>query len=176
MLRRTMAHRLQRIAATALCLLAGACASVRGLDEAPTPLSASEQARVARQVDSALEERKWDAAWNQAVEAGAERARLEDVALRALADDDGVAGDMFEALVAKWGGLTTPARERVSVLVGDAIARRDWERAVELELLTAEDAPAYAAAWGVYDQAPAGEAEPVLAAIVEARADRERSD
>ena len=176
MLRSTMVLRLQRFAVPACCLILGACASVRGLDGDPLPLSAAEKARVSKQVDNALETRKWDAAWNQAVDAGADRSRLETVALAALADDDGVAEDMFEALIGKWGGLTPAARGRVSELVEARIDKRDWDRAIELELLTAEDAPTYAAAWALYDRAPPNKAPDVLEAIGEARSDREKAD
>ena len=176
MLRPTMALRLQRSAVLICCLILGACASIRGLDEDPLPLSTTEKARVNTQVDKALAGNDWDAAWNQTVDAGADRSRLEAVALAALADKDGAAPDMFEALVEKWGALTPPARGQVAALVEASVAENDWDRAVELELLTAEDAPTYAAAWVVYDRAPPSKAEAVLAAIVEARSDREKAD
>jgi len=176
MLRSSMIPRPARLAVTALFLALAACAGVRGLDEDPLPLSTDERARVGRQVDKALEERRWTTAWNQAVDAGADRARLEGVALAALKDDDGAAEDMFEALLAKWGGLTPDARGRVTELVQQALRDRHWERAVEMELLTAEDAPAYAAAWALYDDAPPNKAEDVLQAITEARAEREKAD
>ena len=176
MLRLAMALRLQRFAVPACCLILGACASLRGLDEDPLPLSAAEKARVGTKVDEAVVEREWDAAWNQAVDLGADRSRLEAVALAALADDDGVAQDMFEALIGKWGGLTPAGRGRVKTLVEASIDERDWDRAVEVELLTAEDAPTYAAAWAVYDRAPPQDAVSALAAIGEARSEQEKAD
>ena len=56
------------------------------------------------QVSAAEAERRWPAAWNQAAEAGAPRERLEAIALAALADDDGSADGMLEALREKWAG------------------------------------------------------------------------
>ena len=176
MLRPIMALRLQRLAVPVCCLILGACASVRGLDGDPLPLSTAEKARVGAQVDKAVATGEWDAAWNQAVDAGADRSRLEAVALAALADEDGVSSDMFEALIDKWGGLTPAARGQVSDLVRAGIGENDWDRAVEIELLTADDAPTYAAAWAVYDRAPANKAAAVLTAIGEARSDREKAD
>ena len=67
------------------------------------------------------------------------------------------------------GGLTPEGRARVKDLTAAAEARGDREEAVRLALDAAEDAPAYAAAWAVYQRTPAREAEDVLDDILEAR-------
>ncbi len=171
-----MPLRLQQPAVAVLCLVLGACSSIRSLDEDPLPLSASEKAHVGTQVDKALEKRRWETAWNQAVDAGADRGRLETIALGALQDDDGAAEDMLEALVGKWGGLTPTARGRVQALVKAALVEDDWGRAVEIEILAAEDAPTYQAAWDLYSGAPPRRAESLLEAITGARGDAEKTD
>lgn len=178
MLRSSMCHRLQCLAVSILCLALGACSSLRGLDEDPVLLSGPEKARVQKKVDEAVEKERWAAAWNQAVDAGSGRDRLETLALGALADDDSDAVDMFEALLTKWKGLTPAARQQVDDLVQAELKERwpDWERAVEIELITAEDAPTYSAAWALYDDVPPNKAESVLEAITEARREREAAD
>lgn len=172
----TMALRRPRLAVPALFLTLAACSGVSGLDEEPMALSSVEKARVDGQVSKALEARRWTAAWNQAVDGGASRERFESIAVSALADDDGDAADMLEALRAKWGGLTPAARGRVDELVQEELRRRDWERAVEIELLAADDAPAYEAAWALYEDAPPHKAHDLLQAIDEARREREEED
>jgi hypothetical protein len=120
-------------------------------------------------VDAAIEERRWSTAWDQAATAGASRERLEEIALGALADDDGAAEDMLAALAKKWGGLSPGGRARVRGIVEEAKARGDWEEAARVALGAAEDAPAFADAWVLYRGAPARDAGDVLTEILEAR-------
>ena len=50
------------------------------------------------QVERAVEARRWKIAWNAEIEAGADRAALERIALDALQDRSRHAGDMFASL------------------------------------------------------------------------------
>jgi hypothetical protein len=150
------------------CAVAG-CTSPRGLDEAPMKLSPDEALAVRAQVDKARRAGAYTAAWNQAVDAGAGRERLETIAVEALAADDGDAKEMLHALRDKWGPLSPAARARVTSLSREAAGRGDWKLAVGIELVAADDPPAYAAAWRVYQDAPPQEASDLLARIREAR-------
>jgi hypothetical protein len=145
------------------------CTSPRGLEGEPMALSAAERGAVEAQVQKARAEGEWTLAWNQSVDMGASREALEDVALGALAADERAAADMFEALFAKWGGLTPPARQRVDDLVRRAVEAGDPVRAAAIEIAAAEDAPAYQGAWRVYGAAPATSAPDVLERIRDAR-------
>lgn len=158
-----------RLATLLGILLLGACASVRGIDDAPGSFSSQEKAKVEVGIDRALSDEEWGAAWDQAVSVGASRARFEAIALQALADDAGVAEAMFEALREKWGALTPDGRTRARALGAAAIREGDWERAAQIEILVADDAPAYAGAWAIYEQAPADEASDILRMIGKAR-------
>ena len=153
-----------------------ACSGVADLDDsAAASLSPAETAAVRQQIEKALsdDEKEWAAAWNQEVKIGAARERLERVALAALADESGDAEDMFEALRKKWGGLTPAARAQVDDAVATAIAEKDWDRAVELEILSADaaDRPAFKGAWAIYRQSPADEAVDLFESIEDARKD-----
>jgi hypothetical protein len=158
-----------------LLLALGACSGLKDVGEGPLTLSDSEKERVRARVDRDLADAKgrkdWAAAWNQEVGAGSDRDRLEGFALGALEAADGDAEDMFAALRKKWGPLGAASRRRVEALVEDAIAKKDWERALEIEILTADDPPTYARAFALYERCPAREAEDLLEAIDEARKD-----
>lgn len=160
------------LTALLLACLLSSCAGLSGLgDETPT-LGPDEQASVHAQAERALAEGRFNAAWNQEVAAGADRERLEAVAVAALAGRSRHTEDMFQALHARFGPLGPTARERVTALVAEARGLGSWERAVDLEIQAADDAPAYTAAWALYRAAPADLAPGLLAAIQEARADR----
>ena len=51
---------------------------------------------------------------------------------------------MFAQLRAKFGGITPEARARVTVLRKKAEDEKRWKDAAQIEIDTAEDAPAYA--------------------------------
>ena len=161
-----------RIAVVLLCpLLVAACSDLAALDgDGATPaLSGSEQAAVRTQVDKALAGQRFKTAWNQEVAAGADRARLEAVALAALEAHSGHAADMFAALRTRHGALSSGARGRVDGLVAQAQDAASWSRALELELLTADDAPEYTRAWAVYRAAPPERAAALLQTIQDAK-------
>jgi hypothetical protein len=173
-----MNGRVRLLLSAGVVMLLAACATVRGLDEPALDLSGEEKARVERQVRIAIDEKRWSSAWNQAVDAGASRERLEGIAMGALEAEDGVVEDMLEALFAKWGGLTPAGRARVDALLEEVLTAKwvDWERAAEIAIQTAEDAPAYARAWEIYEAAPPDGAQSILEAIGEARRTRETDD
>ncbi len=155
-------------------LIAGsACSGISGLDEPAAELSTSERATVREQVDAAVEAKTYRAAWDQEVTAGADRTRLERVALAALENHSRHAPDMFEALREKWGALQPAAREQVSTWTAAAQQREEWGRALELELITADDPPAFTRAFAVYKAAPPLFAPDLLEEIQDARADHE---
>ncbi len=148
-----------------------ACSDLAALDtggDSPA-LSGEEQATVRVQVDKALAEQRYKVAWNQEVAAGADRGRLEAIALTALEAQSGHADDMFVALRTKHGGLSASARERVDGLVATARESGSWSRALDLELLTADDPPAFTRAWSVYRAAPPDRATALLESIQEAK-------
>jgi len=150
---------------------------MKGLDERPRALAPDERARVAAKIDSAVGEEEWVAAWNQAVDLGADRARFESIAVGALEDRaDGDAEKMFGMLREKWGPLSAAARGRVDALVAAAREDGDWGRMAKIQILTADDPPKYAAAWAVYEETPPSEAQDVLDLIVEARGEGEKQD
>lgn len=160
-----------------LTLFSGACAELRSPDEAPLGLAPGEQAQVRSKVDQALEGAgrvDWTAAWNQEVQAGADPERLSRIALGALRADATDAADMYAALVRKWGPLAGPHRAEVTALVQSALGRGDWSRALEIELLTADDAPTYSRAWALYEQAPLAEGPGLLQEIHDARTRHEK--
>jgi hypothetical protein len=155
------------VAAVAAC--AFGCAGVASLDDQGPALSDDERRAVRGQVDAALDAKSYKAAWAQEVAAGADRGRLAEIAVAALEHRSGNAGDMFAAMHAKWGALEPGPRARVSALVEAARRAGDWERALELEILAADDAPAYARAWAVYEAAPHDRAPALLDSVLEAR-------
>ena len=159
--------------AVLLFLVASACTDLAALDGGGTapPLAGAEQEAVREQVEKALAEKRFKTAWNQEVAAGADRARLEAIALAALEAQSGHADDMFVALRAKHETLSNGARARVDALVTTARQEGSWSRALELELMTADDPGDFARAWSVYRAAPTGVAPGLLEAIQEAKAD-----
>lgn len=174
-----------RTPATFACLLALVlaplgCSGVRSLTDAREaagpPLGETEQAMVRGQVEDALQEKRFAEAWNQEVELGASRERLESIAIAALEDDDGDAADMVAELRAKWGGLSEGARTRVEDLVRERMAEGRFELAAELAITAADDAPAYTHAFRVYEQTPARKAADVLRVIQDARKEAEGSE
>jgi len=152
-----------------LAAAASACAKIRSISDGPRRIEPSERSRVEAQVENAIRDEEWAAAWNQLIDLGAPRDRMEDVALRALEADAGQAEDMLAALTAKWGGLSDAARLRGRKLAERAEKEGDWERAVEIEILLAEDAPHYHRAWEIYDRAPPTKAPQLLELIADAR-------
>jgi hypothetical protein len=154
-----------------LLLLAAACSSVKGPSAAPMPLTPAERARVEAKVSAARGPGigDWEGAWNQAVDAGLGRETLEGIALDALEDDASVAASMLTALRDEYGGLTEPGRRRVDGLTEQAAAKGDYARALEVELVAADDAPTFAGAWRVYEEAPADESATLLEKIRKAR-------
>jgi hypothetical protein len=159
-----------RLAVLPLALLVAGCSKVTALDGASRgTLSDTERQDVRRQSDQARAKREWGAAWEQEVEAGQDRARLEAIALDAIADDSGSGRDMLVEIRTKWGGLSEGSRARAASLVATAEKERRWSDAVQIALDTAADPPTFAAAWEVYRRAPADEAPDVLKEIQDAR-------
>jgi hypothetical protein len=161
---------------TALLALCGGCSGLAPLDEPPAAtLAPSEQAAVRAKADEALAQGRYNAAWNQEVAAGADRARLEAIAVQALAGRSLHAADMLRALEKRFGGLGPEARARADALVARARTEGHWQRALEVALAAADDAPHYEAAWAVYRDAPPEVASSLLEMIQDARKAREES-
>jgi len=162
-----------------LVLLLGACSSLSSLEDGSggdvAPLAASEAEAVRAQSEKALAEQRFKTAWNHEVAAGADRARLERIALGALAARSAHADDMFVALRKKHGALSSGAREGVRRLVSEARAREDWRRALAIELLTADDPPAYTGGWALYREAPADRATALLETLQAAKTDAKQA-
>jgi hypothetical protein len=160
-----------RMLAVPFLLTLAACSGVRGLSEAREPLLGDEPATVRRTSDAALEESRYADAWNLEASAGEDRTRLEAVALASLEADRGPYEDMLAELRTRFGGLSPAARARVDALVARRIADRQWSAAAEVEIVAADDAPAYRAAWAVYERTPPKDALAVLETIQKARKD-----
>ena len=152
-----------------LLLLAAACSAPRALDEAPMDLSPDEATAVRGRVEEAIGQGDYVPAWNQAVDVGADRATFERIALGALEGRDAAAEDMLRALREKWGGLTPEGRRRVEALSAEALRGGTVQRAVQIEILAADDPPRYSGAWRIYREVPENRAPAVLEAIREAR-------
>lgn len=152
----------------AFAALAG-CSSAASLDTTNRPLSPAEAAIVSRKSDKALADKEYELAWNHEVYAGKNRERLEAVALAALEADAGVADDMLSQLKKAHGGLTDAGRARVKAATVKAQGAGNWERAAEIQVVAADDAPSYKAAWAVYAEAPAKDALSILKYIEKAR-------
>jgi hypothetical protein len=150
-----------------------ACSGISSLDggDGGSSLSASEQDAVRGQVTKAVEARRWKVAWNQEIEAGADRERLEEIAVSALGDRSRHAADMLTALRERHGALSQRGRSRISAWVSKAQSEGRWARAVELELSSADDPPTFSRAWVVYQQAPPELAPDLLSSIKEERAE-----
>ena len=161
-----------------LVAVGSGCSGISALDatgDAQTAgapgLSQGEQAAVRSQVSRAVDAGRWKIAWNQEVEAGADRAALERIALGALHDDSRHAEDMLTALRERWGALSSDGRAQVSGWVVEATAEGRWRRALGLELLSADDPPAFTRAWALYQGAPVELAPELLDDIQGARED-----
>lgn len=155
-----------------LVLLVSGCSGIGelgGSDSSPR-LSPSEQTAVRGQVSAAMAAKRWKVAWNQEIEAGAEQAHLQEIALAALADRSRHAGDMLTALRERFGTLPAGGRTQVEELVAQARTAGRWAWALELELLSADDPPTFSRAWALYRAAPVDRAPGLLEAIQEARA------
>lgn len=169
-------NRLTALSVLVAALVLAACSGVRELDEPALPLTRQEAEAVERQVERARTDGEWRAAWSQAIDLGGDRRLLEGIALDALEDQAGDAEEMFELLRDKWGGLTEDGQARVGTMTVGAQERGLWNRAAEIQLAVAGDAPAYAGAWAVYEAAPSWASEGVLERIREAREDLEETD
>ena len=170
--------RLGRLLLAAVCAVAvAACSGIEGIDAGSSgpSLSASETSAVRGQVDRAVAARRWKVAWNQEIAAGADRERLEAIAVAALGDRSSHAGDMLRALRARWGDLGATGRGQVDQWVSQAQADGRWSRALTLELLAADDPPTFTRAWAVYQAAPPEFAPDLLDDIQDARSEHEES-
>ncbi len=165
----------RRPALLLLTLLLAGCSGVDGLSADAPRLSDAERESVQVQVEKALEQKRFNLAWNQEVKAGADRGRLERIALEALRARSGHAEDMFSALREKHGALSADSRKAVTLQREAAQREGRWSRALEIEMLTADDPPAYSAAWSVYRDAPPDVAPDLLTTITDARSDHEES-
>ena len=146
------------------------CAGVSDLSAPASPTLGSHAQDVRRKADEALAAGKFEEAWNLEAAAGTDRSRLEAIALAALAADKGPYEDMFPALRKKFGGLSTEARAKVDALAQERETAGHFDDAVDLQLVAADDAPAYAAAWDVYKRTPVKDALEVLERIQAAAA------
>ena len=155
------------LAALLACL--GGCSGVDSLGTAGPQLTDAERTDVRTQVDRALADKRYNLAWNQEAKAGADRSRLEAIALAALRDHSRHAGPMYAELRARHGGLSGEARAEVATEVEAASQAGRWQRAVEIEILTADDAPDFRRAWAVYRAAPPDVGSELLAAILAAK-------
>jgi hypothetical protein len=150
-------------------LLVGGCTRVSSLDSEPMELTSQERSAVQAQVDRSREAKEWKDAWNQEVQAGADLARLEAIAVETAADGDSDAKEMFRELHAKGWTLSPAGRARLQAAVAQAQEKGDWDDAAEILILSADDPPKYAEAWALYEKAPPSDAEDVLEEIRKAR-------
>lgn len=157
-------------AATWLVTLLVACSSpARLATTRPLVTDGGEVAAVRAKVDQAVREKKFVEAWDLEAAAGKDRDRLEGVALASLAADEGPYEKMFAELVGAFHGLSPAARSRVGAERTKALEAKKFDRAVDIELAAAEDAPAYKAAFAVYELTPPSDALSVLERIEKAR-------
>jgi hypothetical protein len=150
-------------------LLLAACTGAADLKGPDRTVPADASAALRRKADEALTEAKYADAWNLEAQAGSDRARLEAIAVASLDADNGPYEDMMKALRGKFGGLSADARSRVSAVTKKFEADRKWTDAAEVEIVTADDAPAYQGAWGVYTRTPVKDALDVYQRIEKAR-------
>lgn len=147
-----------------------ACAGVSDLS-GPAPRLGDHVADVRAKADEARKAHRHGDAWNLEAQAGADRARLEAIALDALAADAGPYEDMLKALRAKFGGLSPEGRARVDGLVRDHEGAGRFDDALDVELVAADDPPAFAKGWELWRRAPAKDALGLLEKLEQARAD-----
>jgi hypothetical protein len=159
--------------ATALVLSLCACTGVADLGRPQPRLAGEEQGLTRKKVDEALRAKQWKNAWNLEAAAGTDQKRLEEIALAALEDDDGDAEEMFAQLRKKFGGYSEALKAGIRELTQKAIDLLDYKRAVDIQLVSADDAPKYEGAWDVFQRTPAKEALGILERINDARQDHE---
>lgn len=153
-----------------LVLPAAGCSGVSPLSGSKTLVSEQgEVAAVHAKVDEAVKDGKYADAWDLESAAGQNRGRLESITLASLAADEGPYEKMFVELIKTFHGLSPEARARVGAESKKAMESKKWDRAASIELAAAEDAPAYKAAFGVYERTPPSDALAVLEAIERAR-------
>lgn len=146
------------------------CSGVSSLSTSKTLVTdGGEVAAVHAKVDQAVKEGKYADAWDLEAAAGRDRARLESIALASLAADDGPYEKMLTELIGAFHGLTPEARARVGAESKKSMEALKWDRAAEIEIAAAEDAPAYKAAFGVYERTPPSDALSVLERIEKSR-------
>jgi hypothetical protein len=150
-------------------LLLASCSGVREPTGPSRPLAPGETQVVRKKSAEAVAQKEWAVAWDQEVEAGADRARLEEITLSAMAADSGPYEDMVAALQKKFGGFTDAALARATALAHEFEGKGDFSRAVDIQLLIANDPPEYKAAWDLYGRAPVKKAGAVVDAIQKAR-------
>jgi hypothetical protein len=164
------------VAAAAVALLA-ACSRIDPIDQPPpSALSQPERVTVRAQVAKAVEARRWKDAWNQEIRAGGDRRALEEIAVKALADDDAAAEDMLDELRRRHGALSPEGHAAVRSAAQDEEARKEWARAAEILVAAADDPPEYGEAWGVYARTPPNKALDVLDVIQDARREHEEDE
>ena len=164
-----------RSTALLFMLALGGCAGVSNLSTAPPASVADRSGDVRRKADEALAAGRFDDAWNLEAQAGTDRPRLEAIALAALTAESGGYDEMFPALRTKFGGLSTETRAKIDALAQGYETAGRWADAVDVHLLTADDAPAYEAAWGVYRRVPVKDALAMLTRIEAATAEAKAS-
>ena len=147
-----MSRALSPLLAACAALVAG-CSGVQDLSTRSRPLSAGESQAVRTKSDELLAAKKWSDAWNQEAAAGADRGRLEAIALASLAEDRGPYEDMLDQLRKKFGGLSDAGKAKVRSIAETAEGKDDWKRAADVLIVTADDAPEYKAAWDLYGRA-----------------------
>jgi hypothetical protein len=157
-----------RLLAVAL-LATASCSGVSEIRSAPRNLGGDEPQRVRKKADQALAEAKYAVAWDTEAEAGADRDRLEAIMLASLSAGRGPYEAMLAELRRKFGGLSPGARARVDALAREREAAGRWTDAVDVQIVAADDPPAFAAAWGVHERAPPRDALAVLQRIQDAR-------
>jgi hypothetical protein len=154
----------------AICWSAAGCSGVSSLATTkPLVTDGGEVAAVHAKSDEAVKGGKYAEAWDLEAAAGQDRGRLESIALASLAADEGPYEKMFGELTKKFHGLSPEARARVGAESRKAMEAKKWGRAADIELAAAEDAPAYKAAFGVYERTPPDDALAVLERIEKAR-------
>ena len=146
-------RRLAPVCALLSLALFTACSGVRELSGSPRSLSGTESQAVRRKSDELRAQKKWAEAWDQEVEAGGDRARLEAITIASLDADEGPFEEMLAQLRKKFGGLTDGGKASATEIATRAEGKNDWKRAADVLLATAEDAPDYKAAFDLYARA-----------------------
>jgi hypothetical protein len=160
-------------AAAALAFVFCACSGVTDLSRPQRPLATNEQDLTRTKVDEALRAKQWKNAWNLEAAAGTNQGRLEQIALATLEDDDGDAEEMLEQIRKKFGGYSEGLKAGIRELTQKAVDAKDYKRAVDIQLASADDAPKYEGAWDVFQRTPAKDALSILERINGARQDYE---